>query len=95
MPNAITVFNSSFIGSSAGSAVLWPKGAKGSLVITCEQYGSGVYLQFQAGNGNWVSLNSAPIVYDFAYPFSLPAGQYRMISNAGSSIGMTAILTSN
>lgn len=90
---SVSLFNSSFIGSSAGQSVGWI-GGRGSLVLSAESYGGGVYLQLQNINGHWISVNASPFNADQVTAYDLPAGQYRMISNASSSINVSATLVS-
>lgn len=88
---AITVFNSSFIGSSVGSVFLWD-GGRAALVLTADQYGSGVFLQLQNRNGAWATVNGTTFSANQVTGFDLPAGQVRMMNNVGSSINLCAAL---
>ena len=87
----IILFNSSFIGSSVAQSQQWI-GGRSALVINATQYGPGVIPQFQGLSGAWIPVCSA-IVSDQYFPFDAPPGQYRLISNAGSSIGVVAGIT--
>ncbi len=87
----VVLFNSSFVGSSAGQAFAWP-GGRSAIVISATQYGPGVIPQIQAINRNWIPLCSS-IVADQIFSFDAPPGQYRIISNAGTSIALAASLT--
>lgn len=91
MARAVTLFNSSFIGSSVGTALVWD-GGRGAIHITANQYGGGVFLQSQGPNGRWVSINGTTFSADQVTEYALPAGQVRLISNQGSSINVSAKL---
>lgn len=88
----IILFNSSFIGSSVGQAQFW-NGGRSSLVLNANQYGAAVVAQLQGPSGAWIPICSA-LVSDQYFSFDAPPGQYRMISNQGSTIALVASLTS-
>lgn len=92
MASAKLIFNSSAIGSTAGGSVGWV-GGRSALVLSANQYGGGVFLQAQNQNGTWVAVNGTTYSADQVTAYDLPAGQFRMISNAGSSINLCATLT--
>lgn len=91
MRAGVTLFNSSFIGSSAGNAFLYD-GGRSVIVVAASQYGGGVFLQTQAANQKWVAVNGTTYSADQITAYDLPPGQYRMISNVGSSIGLSATI---
>lgn len=86
----IILFNSSFIGSSAGNAVQW-QGGRTSFAIVAQAYGTGLFLQqLLPDNQTWLT-NSGAIAANQIVELSLSRGQYRLISNASSSIGVNAV----
>lgn len=91
--SAVTLFNSSFIGSSAGDAFTWI-GGRCSLVLTADQYGGGVFLQSQGPSGKWVNVNGATFSADQVTGYDLPAGEVKLVSNQSSSINLCATLAS-
>ena len=93
MAKALTVFNSSAIGSTAGTAGFW-SGGRATLVLSADQYGGGVFLQTQNLSGAWAPVNGTTYSANQVTAYDLPAGQYRMISNAGSSVNLCAVLVS-
>lgn len=87
------LFNSSFIGSSAGAAIQW-QGGRTSFAIVAQAYGTGVFLQqLLPDNQTWIANSGAigAIAQNLVVELSLPRGQYRLISNASSSIGVNAV----
>jgi hypothetical protein len=88
---ATVLHNSSFIGSSAGTAFLY-EGGRSILVLSANQYGGGVFLQTQSLTGKWVSINGTTYSADQVTAYDLPYGQFRLISNVGSSINLGAAL---
>lgn len=91
MASAVTLFNSSAIGSTAGQVYGWV-GGRSAIVLSASQYGGGVFLQTQSQTGRWVPVNGTTYSADQVTAYDLPAGQYRMISNAGSSVALSATL---
>lgn len=91
MRRATTLFQSSFIGSSAGTSLTYD-GGRSVIVIAANQYGGGVFLQTQAANGKWISINGTTYSADQVTSYDLPDGQFRMISNTGSSINLVATI---
>ena len=91
MRTAVTLINSSFIGSSAGNAFYF-EGGRSVVVVAATQYGGGVFLQTQAANQKWLAVNGTTYSADQVTAYDLPEGQYRMISNVGSTIGIAATL---
>lgn len=91
-PNSVVLFNSSFIGSSAGTSVQW-QGGRTILALVGTQYGAGVFLQGLApDNATWIAINAAAYSANQFTEYALSRGNYRMISNQGSSVGINATL---
>lgn len=90
MKAGVTLANSSAIGSTAYAAQSW-SGGRSMLVIDATQLGPGVIFQLQTPIGNWIPVCST-IVTSQIYPFDGPAGSYRIISNAGSTLNIGAVL---
>lgn len=93
MASAKVLFNGSAVGSTAGTAYGWV-GGRSALVLTADAYGGGVYLQTQNQDGTWVAINGTNYSANQVTAYDLPAGQYRVISNASSSINLCATLVS-
>lgn len=88
---AVTLFNSSLIGVSAGQDFPWP-GGRSALVVQGSVFGAGsLTLQFRGPQGTYMSVCSTFLAAQI-FPFDAPAGQYRMASAASSAIGITAAL---
>lgn len=90
MKSAVVLFNSSFVGSSAGTAQSW-QGGRGAIVITADTYGGAVFLQFQAGGGKWLNVNGTTYSADQVTGYDLPAGQVKLVSQS-SSVNVNACL---
>lgn len=91
MKSAIVLFNTSFVGSSAGETFLWP-GGRSAICITATSYGGAVFLQFQAGGGKWFNVNGTTYSADQITGYDLPAGQVKLVSQS-SSVNVHASLS--
>lgn len=90
---AVTITNSTTLVGTASDAVTgWNHGAQGVLVVQAASYPSLLHLQVSGRDGTWINVNSSNIVSNQVLPFSLPAGQYRMIVGSGTVTGLTAVL---
>jgi len=89
----ITIFNSSLIGSSAGSAAFW-SGGRAAFVVNAASYGPGLFLQFQGPSSAWININAVTYSADQVTTYDLPAGQYRVVNNSGNTVGMVAVISS-
>lgn len=91
MRSGVQLFNSSFIGSQVSPETGFV-GGRAALIIDATQYGpNGVIFQLQGTAKNWVPVCSA-IVSNQIFSFDAPAGNYRLVSNLGSSLGVGASL---
>lgn len=86
---SFTLFNSSFIGSSVGSAAFWD-GGRSAVVISATQYAN-PQLQVQGPGGSWINIASS-FLSDQLFVFDACPGQYRLVNQSGSSIGLVAAL---
>ncbi len=84
--------NQNFVGSSAVPGVQG-LGGRSVLVINASLYGAGsLFLQLQGPSGGWINVNSSAFTSDAIFPFDSAPGQYRMVSNQSSAIGVYAIM---
>jgi hypothetical protein len=91
MVTAVTLVNSSLIGSTASTAHFFP-GGRTALILDAIQYGPGVFLQVQNVSGSWISINGTTFSANQVAAYDLPAGQYRIVNNTGSSVTIAARL---
>lgn len=91
MISAVTLINSSMIGSSASTAQFFP-GGKTAIVLDASQYGPAVFLQLQNISGAWIAVNATTYSVNQVTAYDLPAGQYRLVNNTGSSVAVAARL---
>lgn len=87
--------NVDFVGSSAagsGSQVQWI-GGRTALTVNGQAYG-GLVLQCQgiAPLASWIPVCSS-IVADGVFSFDLPPGQFQLVNQTSSAIGICAALT--
>jgi hypothetical protein len=93
-PSSLVLSNSSFVGSSAGAVQQWT-GGRAALVTAATSYSSGVLFQtLGPDNVSWITLNSGTITTNSYVEYSLTRGQYRIISNSGTTVGLFATLAS-
>lgn len=93
-PNAQIFANSSFVGSSTGSAFQW-QGGRSVLSIVATVYGGGVFLQALGPDGiTWINVNASTYSANQITEYALPRGIYKIVSNQSSSIGVFATLVS-
>jgi hypothetical protein len=86
--------NQSLIGSSSLPSVQG-LGGRSVLVVNASAYGgaTSLFLQCQGPSGAWINVNSSGFTADTIFPFDSPPGQYRLVSNASSTIGVYAVLS--
>ncbi len=89
----VTLFNSSFIGSSAATAQSWVGGRTAAVVDGGVFGANSLTLQHQGGLGNWINIASTFLSTQL-YVFDAPPGMYRVVSNASSAIGVRVDLAS-
>lgn len=97
--NSAILCNSSFVGSTAanGASIVQWQGGRSVLSVVGTAYGTGLYLQtLGADNQTWINMNvngSSLTVNTFT---EIPTirGQYKIVNNASSSIGIYAALCS-
>lgn len=91
-PNSGLIFNSSLIGSSVSGSIQW-QGGRTILALVAQQYGTNVFLQgLGPDNVTWVNINSSSFSTNQFTEYALPRGNYRILSNTGSSIALWATL---
>jgi hypothetical protein len=78
-------------GSTVGHNVTW-NGGRGAIVIVASQYATGLFLAMQAPDGSWININGTTYSANQVTAYDLPAGQYRLVSQAGSSVALSARL---
>ena len=88
---AVSLFNSSFVGSSAGPIVQW-LGGRSAIVINASAYGGSVFLQLQGPSGTWLNVNASTYSADQITSYDLVPGQYKLVSGQSSSVGVNAVL---
>lgn len=90
----ILAFNQILTGSSISSIGAVPgMGGRSVLVVNATTYGTGsLFLQLQGPSGGWINVNSSAFTADAIFNFDSPPGQYRLVSNQSSCIGVYAVM---
>lgn len=82
-----------FAGSSSGSAVYW-QGGRTALTIYASVFGGGVFLQSLGMDGRtWININGTTYSANQVTAYDLPSGNYKIVSNASSSLSLQANLS--
>ncbi len=92
--NAVVISNSSFVGSSSGTAFQW-SGGRGVLAINATVYGGAVFLQMLGPDGvTWININASTYAANQVTEYALPRSTYKLVSGQSSSVGVYATLVS-
>ena len=89
---SVVLYNSSFVGSSAGTSFQWPGGRTG-VAVQALAYGgaTGLQLQMQGPSGSWINVASS-FLSDQVYVFDAVPSNYRIVEQASSSVGINAVM---
>lgn len=91
---SLVLSNSSFVGSSQGTAVQW-QGGRTVLVVTATAYGGADFLQYLGPDGvTWINVNSTTYSANQITEYALPRGWYKFVNGQSSSVGVYATLVS-
>lgn len=91
----VLAFNQTFTGSSISSlGSVQGMGGRMIIVVNASAYAGagGLFLQGQGPSGAWINVNSSGFTADQTLAFDGLGGQYRLVNNASSSIGVYAVL---